>query len=64
MTCGDTEVAIWEALWKVHAGHPCWLSYDVLVVPHHWFSAATPATDANAAHLAGTWANGLSRSSP
>ncbi len=32
MTCGDTEVAIWEALWEVHAGHPCWLSYDVLLV--------------------------------
>ena len=40
LTCGDTEVAIWEALWKVHAEHPDWLSYDVLLVPHHcsWHS--------------------------
>ena len=40
LTCGDTEVAIWEALWKAHEGHPDWLSYDVLLAPHHcsWHS--------------------------
>ena len=40
LTCGDTEVAIWEALWQAHARHPDWLSYDVLLAPHHcsWHS--------------------------
>ena len=40
LTCGDTEVAIWEALWAIHARRPDWLSYDVLLVPHHcsWHS--------------------------
>ena len=40
LTCGDTEVAVWEALWRLHCGDPHWLSYDVLLVPHHcsWHS--------------------------
>lgn len=40
LTCGDTEVAVWEALWQAHANHSDWLSYDVLLVPHHcsWHS--------------------------
>lgn len=40
LACGDTEVAIWEVLWRAHAAGPDWLSYDVLLTPHHcsWHS--------------------------
>lgn len=40
LTCGDTEVAVWEVLWGLHYGRRDWLSYDVLLVPHHcsWHS--------------------------
>ena len=38
---GDAEVAIWERLWEKHsADHADWLSYDILLAPHHcsWHS--------------------------
>ena len=40
LTGGDTEVAIWERLWTTHQHRADWLSYDVLLVPHHcsWHS--------------------------
>lgn len=40
LTGGDTEVVIWERLWDTHRHSPDWLSYDVLLVPHHcsWHS--------------------------
>ena len=39
LTGGDTEVVIWERLWDTHRNSD-WLSYDVLLVPHHcsWHS--------------------------
>ena len=39
LTGGDTEVVIWERLWDAHRNSD-WLSYDVLLVPHHcsWHS--------------------------
>ena len=40
LTGGDAEVAIWEKLWQRHDWRPKWLSYDILLVPHHcsWHS--------------------------
>ncbi|HWO93130.1 MAG TPA: metallohydrolase [Dehalococcoidia bacterium] len=40
MTGGDAEVAIWERLWDRHKKRPDWLSYDILLSPHHcsWHS--------------------------
>jgi len=40
LTGGDAEVAIWEKLWKQHEWQANWLSYDILLVPHHcsWHS--------------------------
>ena len=40
LTGGDAEVAIWERLWKRHSLRPEWLSYDILLSPHHcsWHS--------------------------
>ncbi len=40
LTGGDAEVAIWEKLWGRHACQPDWLSYDILLCPHHcsWHS--------------------------
>lgn len=35
LTGGDAEVAIWERLWQHHSYHPDWLSYDILLTPHH-----------------------------
>jgi hypothetical protein len=35
LTGGDAEVAIWERLWGLDAGTPEWLSYDILLSPHH-----------------------------
>ena len=37
---GDAEVAIWEKLWQRHDWRPEWLSYDILLAPHHcsWHS--------------------------
>lgn len=35
LTGGDAEVAIWERLWKRHESRPDWLSYDVMLTPHH-----------------------------
>lgn len=37
---GDAEVAIWERLWDRHKKRPDWLSYDILLSPHHcsWHS--------------------------
>ena len=37
---GDTEVAIWEKLWRLHGAQPDCLSYDILLCPHHcsWHS--------------------------
>lgn len=40
LTGGDAEVAIWEKLWNRHYWRADWLSYDVLLSPHHcsWHS--------------------------
>lgn len=40
LTGGDAEVAIWERLWQRHYWRPEWLSYDILLTPHHcsWHS--------------------------
>ena len=40
LTGGDAEVAIWERLWQRHYWRPEWLSYDILLAPHHcsWHS--------------------------
>ena len=40
LTGGDAEVAIWERLWDRHASNADWLSYDILLAPHHcsWHS--------------------------
>ena len=40
LTGGDAEVAIWEKLWQRHDWRPEWLSYDILLAPHHcsWHS--------------------------
>ena len=37
---GDAEVEIWEKLWARHGWRPVWLSYDILLAPHHcsWHS--------------------------
>jgi hypothetical protein len=40
LTAGDAEVAIWERLWDRHEKQADWLSYDMLLTPHHcsWHS--------------------------
>ena len=40
LTGGDAEVGIWEKLWGRHAWQAHWLSYDILLCPHHcsWHS--------------------------
>jgi hypothetical protein len=40
LTGGDAEVAIWERLWERHKMRLDWLSYDILLAPHHcsWHS--------------------------
>ncbi len=40
LTGGDAEVAIWEKLWQRHWRRADWLSYDILLSPHHcsWHS--------------------------
>lgn len=40
LTGGDAGVAIWERLWDRHKKRPDWLSYDILLSPHHcsWHS--------------------------
>jgi len=40
LTGGDAEVAIWERLWARHNERTDWLSYDILLSPHHcsWHS--------------------------
>ena len=40
LTGGDAEVAIWEKLWNRHSWRTDWLSYDILLSPHHcsWHS--------------------------
>ena len=40
LTGGDAEVAIWEKLWDRHSWRAYWLSYDILLSPHHcsWHS--------------------------
>lgn len=40
LTGGDAEVAIWEELWRRHYMREDWLSYDILLAPHHcsWHS--------------------------
>jgi hypothetical protein len=40
LTGGDAEVAIWERLWDRHKNRHDWLSYDILLSPHHcsWHS--------------------------
>ncbi len=40
LTGGDAEVGIWERLWDRHKKRPDWLSYDILLSPHHcsWHS--------------------------
>ena len=40
LTGGDAEVVIWEKLWKRHCWRTDWLSYDILLSPHHcsWHS--------------------------
>jgi hypothetical protein len=45
LTGGDAEVAIWEGLWGRHASNPDWLSYDILLAPHHcsWHSLSSTA---------------------
>ena len=35
LTGGDAGVAIWEKLWKRHGQRKSWLSYDLLLSPHH-----------------------------
>jgi hypothetical protein len=35
LTGGDAGVAIWEKLWETHSQQADWLSYDVLLAPHH-----------------------------
>lgn len=36
LTGGDAEAAIWKRLWERHGeDNPDWLSYDVLLTPHH-----------------------------
>jgi hypothetical protein len=35
LTGGDAGVAIWEREWQRHKDHPDWLSYDLLLAPHH-----------------------------
>jgi hypothetical protein len=40
LTGGDAEVGIWERLWDRHKKRADWLSYDILLSPHHcsWHS--------------------------
>ena len=40
LTGGDAEVAIWEKLWIRHSFRSDWLTYDILLSPHHcsWHS--------------------------
>ena len=40
LTGGDAEVAIWEKLWTRHSFRSDWLTYDILLSPHHcsWHS--------------------------
>lgn len=40
LTGGDAEVVIWKKLWKKHRHRKDWLSYDILLSPHHcsWHS--------------------------
>ena len=40
LTGGDAEVAVWEKLWKRHWRRSDWLTYDILLSPHHcsWHS--------------------------
>lgn len=40
LTGGDAEVVIWEKLWGRHNWRTDWLSYDILLSPHHcsWHS--------------------------
>jgi hypothetical protein len=40
LTGGDAEVGIWERLWDRHKKRGDWLSYDILLSPHHcsWHS--------------------------
>jgi hypothetical protein len=40
LTGGDAEVGIWERLWDRHKKRTEWLSYDILLSPHHcsWHS--------------------------
>ena len=40
LTGGDAEVGIWERLWDRHKKRVDWLSYDILLSPHHcsWHS--------------------------
>ena len=40
LTGGDAGVAVWERLWNRHAKQKSWLSYDLLLAPHHcsWHS--------------------------
>jgi hypothetical protein len=40
LTGGDAEVEIWERLWDRHKRRAEWLSYDLLLTPHHcsWHS--------------------------
>ena len=40
LTGGDAEVVIWEKLWDRHYWRADWLSYDILLSPHHcsWHS--------------------------
>ena len=35
LTGGDAEVVIWEKLWHRHCRRADWLSYDLLLSPHH-----------------------------
>jgi len=35
LTGGDAEVEIWEKLWQRHQYRADWLSYDILLAPHH-----------------------------
>ena len=35
LTGGDAGVAIWEKLWKRYGQRKSWLSYDILLSPHH-----------------------------
>ncbi|MCY4384880.1 MAG: metallohydrolase [Nitrospinae bacterium] len=40
LTGGDAEVAIWKKLWNRYCWRADWLSYDILLSPHHcsWHS--------------------------